>query len=365
MRLQDRKGRILFLDWLRIIAFSTVLIGHRYLDIIRETIAASDTHPTVKVLLQLFFPLFQASGVCIFFLVSGYIITAVLQKERTVAFLVRRFFRLYPLYVVAVLLSTVYAARSSGNAAIDWWLVAKQMTLLGDFFQVPHSLAGVEWTLRIEVVFYLFMALCRAGGLIGGRLSGAFPGVLVIAVLYVIFLMSPFPREIWSAGFFNLYAPFLFVGSAYYLYEEKMVGATFVAFVTLVALIGYWTNLPKIAPLKVDDHEILYAFLVFYVFWLFRNRGMALPYWAFLLSESTYSVYLFHNWLYAPIESHVSGFRALHPFIHPASLLVLLAVCYLFTVAIERPAMRAGTIVSNKVDALLSSILRKATAVRT
>ena len=356
MHLQDRKGRILFLDWLRIIAFSTVLIGHRYLDIIRETIASGTTHPTVKLLLQVFFPLFQASGVCIFFLVSGYIITAVLQKERTVTFLVRRFFRLYPLYVVTVVLSAEYAARSGGDPTIDWWLVAKQMTLLGDFFQVPHSLAGVEWTLRIEVVFYFFMAVCRAVGLIGGRMAWAFPAVLAIAVVYVIFFMSPFPRGLWSAGFFNLYAPFLFVGSAYFLYQERMVGATFVAFVTLVALIGYWTGLPKIAPLKVDDHEVLYAFLVFYLFWLFRDRGITLPYWAFLLSESTYSVYLFHNWLYAPIESHVSDYRALHPVLHPLSLLILLAVSYFFTVAIERPAMRAGKVVSNRVEAWVSML---------
>ncbi len=34
-----------------------------------------------------------------------------------------------------------------------------QLLLVGNFFNTPYSLNGVEWTLRIEVFFYIFMYL--------------------------------------------------------------------------------------------------------------------------------------------------------------------------------------------------------------
>lgn len=44
-------------------------------------------------------------------------------------------------------------------------ILIPQILLMGDFFQTPHTLAGVEWTLRIEVMFYAFMALLKTVGL--------------------------------------------------------------------------------------------------------------------------------------------------------------------------------------------------------
>lgn len=53
-----------------------------------------------------------AQGRVVFLLVSGYIITQVLQRERAGEFLLRR---IYPLYIAAVLTETLLAAAVLGQ----------------------------------------------------------------------------------------------------------------------------------------------------------------------------------------------------------------------------------------------------------
>ena len=37
----------------------------------------------------------------------------------------------------------------------DMSVLVPQLLLIGDFFGTPYSLGGVEWTLRVEVLFYV------------------------------------------------------------------------------------------------------------------------------------------------------------------------------------------------------------------
>ncbi|MGW4959587.1 acyltransferase family protein [Nonomuraea sp. NPDC004186] len=99
-------------------------------------------------------------GVLVFFLVSGYIIPASLERQGGVrAFWIGRLFRLYPLYlaVIAVVL------------ALSWWIpvrdevpreaasVAAHATMLMDAIGVAGVL-NTMWTLSYEMVFYLLVA---------------------------------------------------------------------------------------------------------------------------------------------------------------------------------------------------------------
>ncbi|PJE18143.1 MAG: hypothetical protein CK430_00640 [Legionella sp.] len=160
--------RIIFLDWLRIFSFSSVLIGHKFYPILLDLSNDDSVHESLRFLIKLILPFCFAggAGVVVFFLVSGYVITHVLQKEQPLEFLVKRIFRIYPLYIFSVLLQ--YSFLYSVNPAIvNLQTIIPQLLLIGDFFQTPYSLNGVEWTLRIEVLFYLFMFAMRYFKIIG------------------------------------------------------------------------------------------------------------------------------------------------------------------------------------------------------
>jgi peptidoglycan/LPS O-acetylase OafA/YrhL len=105
---------------------------------------------------------FGQYGVFVFFLVSGYIVPASLERKGSVrSFWVSRAFRLYPMYLVAIALSalayytrygTISGAEHHPLASVTSWAVMLPNLLTGT--NVPN----VTWTLSYEMVFYLLLA---------------------------------------------------------------------------------------------------------------------------------------------------------------------------------------------------------------
>jgi peptidoglycan/LPS O-acetylase OafA/YrhL len=101
-------------------------------------------------------------GVFVFFLVSGYIVPASLERKGSIkAFWTSRAFRLYPMYVVAVVLAgiafltrlgTIGGAEHHPVTSVFSWLLMLPNLLTGP--DVPN----VTWTLAYEMVFYLLLA---------------------------------------------------------------------------------------------------------------------------------------------------------------------------------------------------------------
>jgi len=101
-------------------------------------------------------------GVFVFFLVSGYIVPATLERKGSVrAFWTSRAFRLYPLYAVALVLAVIGFLTRHGNiggaqrdpaTSVFSWLLMLPNLLTGP--NVPN----VTWTLSYEMVFYLLLA---------------------------------------------------------------------------------------------------------------------------------------------------------------------------------------------------------------
>ncbi|MHA2903166.1 acyltransferase family protein [Ralstonia mannitolilytica] len=207
--------RFFFLDYLRVCAFVTVLIGHKFY----SKIEAFSKDETVHATSRLFASCVEAivkgggTGVVVFFLVSGYIITHVLQKEDTVEFVIKRLFRIYPLFVAAVLIE--YALDLHHGVPRGKWNLLMQLSLMGDFTTTPGVLNSVDWTLRIEVLFYLFMAVLSALKIVRG--DGRVLACVFLTATVALGQFGPFPREkVWSVGYLNIYGPFLFLGAMLY-----------------------------------------------------------------------------------------------------------------------------------------------------
>ena len=108
-------------------------------------------------------------GVFVFFLVSGYIVPASLERRGSIrGFWISRAFRLYPMFLVALALSAVAYVTGHGTianagkhplAAFLGWLLMLQNLVAG--LNVPV----VVWTLSYEMVFYLLLAALFSWGI--------------------------------------------------------------------------------------------------------------------------------------------------------------------------------------------------------
>jgi peptidoglycan/LPS O-acetylase OafA/YrhL len=104
-----------------------------------------------------------ATGVDLFFIISGFVILLTLEKTKNWQdFIVSRFARLYPAYWISVLSVTtlmvftnIICDRSSTGLLVKF---LANMTMLQTYFKVRH-LDGTYWTLQVEMLFYLFMLL--------------------------------------------------------------------------------------------------------------------------------------------------------------------------------------------------------------
>ncbi len=208
-------GRLDFLDGLRGVAVALVLLQH----VGELTVPAVDALTSSTVQLGQF-------GVMVFFLCSGFIIPASLERGRREpgrgqalrAFWISRVFRLYPLYWLSLagagLLVAVgrYAPEESLTGG-DWLANAAMLQLPAG---APHAL-GLYWTLAFELLFYLAVsalfllgwhrrsvvlslsasAVCLGAAAFSGPLLGR-PAPLGVFCLATMFLGTVFSR--WHAG---------------------------------------------------------------------------------------------------------------------------------------------------------------------
>ena len=103
---------------------------------------------------------FGEYGVQLFFIISGFVIYMSILKVRSVSdFAIKRAFRLYPAYIFAVVLTfTIVSLASINQLKIDIMPALINLTMFQDFLGAPR-VDGVYWTLRVEMTFYILMAV--------------------------------------------------------------------------------------------------------------------------------------------------------------------------------------------------------------
>ncbi|WP_405708820.1 acyltransferase [Streptomyces xanthophaeus] len=102
-------------------------------------------------------------GVVAFFIVSGYIIPASLERRGDVrAFWIGRVFRIYPALIVSMLLAQFllpddYQVLTFNGYGHDKLWLAGNGLMLSDMLGVVNAL-GISWTLTYEMLFYFFVS---------------------------------------------------------------------------------------------------------------------------------------------------------------------------------------------------------------
>ncbi|XRQ12203.1 acyltransferase family protein [Actinomadura welshii] len=133
-------------------------------------------------------------GVLVFFLVSGYIIPASLERRGNVRnFWIGRFFRIYPLLLVTCLLAVLpfllgmLGLRAGLEQYSPATAVLAHLTMLQDLLNVPNAM-NVLWTLSYEMAFYLLIVALFVVG--GHRRSAPVAIVLTVVALVAVTLTA-------------------------------------------------------------------------------------------------------------------------------------------------------------------------------
>lgn len=145
--------RLVHLDALRGLAALVVVVFH----VLQS--ASGGAGATVGQLFDL-----GQFGVCLFFVISGYTISASLDRTSPGVFWWRRVLRLYPVYWLSIALIVLLAALGIARpitaqfAAWPVWSIATNLTMIQPLLGADH-LMGVYWTLYVELWFYVLATL--------------------------------------------------------------------------------------------------------------------------------------------------------------------------------------------------------------
>lgn len=104
-----------------------------------------------------------AFGVDLFFMISGFIISLATEKNGSkISFIIRRFFRIYPLFLLtfAVGALTTYSNNSTSDLLRAAFLLHKDYTQSSPSF--GFHILGPAWTLSYEIYFYTLFLLSMA-----------------------------------------------------------------------------------------------------------------------------------------------------------------------------------------------------------
>ena len=136
------------------------------------------------------------AAVTIFFVLSGYVLGLSLDKRPlrgpgVISFYVRRVFRIYPAYLVAmaIIISSIYFFHTyikfpNTSVWFNWWYTTQISfsNALQNFAMVETNLNSVAWTLRVELVMSFFFPLAY----VISRRVGVKTNLSVLSLLIVL-----------------------------------------------------------------------------------------------------------------------------------------------------------------------------------
>ena len=234
-------------------------------------------------------------GVVIFFLISGFVITHVAQRETRTQFAVKRVLRIYPPLIASILVIIAIAfIQDTPRLAVGEYL---QTFTLVNYVRVPSFAAsGVAWTLVIEMLFYagVFATLpvLKRWPLIAN-------GVLLAVCALVIVTARDFGPSYFLFAAAVAYVPYLLLGQLVYLrWTGRIATVEYVVFTIATYLVTVF-GIRRIHTdfLPANNSYLIsagFAFAIF-VFALMFEASIRVPRAIAETSEISYSLYLLHG----------------------------------------------------------------------
>jgi peptidoglycan/LPS O-acetylase OafA/YrhL len=362
-------GRSNKIDAMRGIAAISVVIMHS--SEVAQRFVYGDGYPLLK-----FFTTIDIGriGVVVFFLISGFLIPSSLgekSKGGGIRFWIRRFFRLYPTYWVSILASLCGV----------WIFLGESVPIRDAFANILmfqeylgfQSIAGLYWTLHVELVFYVCVFILYQYGLNLKRSALSFCVVFLFFVSVVILVWLGSLLKVIEKGddFHRLgmtcfHLAIMFFGALFRNVIESgeipsirsFQGLTLFSVPVIFAAVFLITI--GIIVLRSSDpsqHDILrlglsypIAMAIFIMIILSRTQfeHPLLPY----LGKVSYSLYLFHPSIIYPVAV-ISGSLGIGNHLSPAIGGPMIILTATFT------SIAAAVIMYHSVEAPSTSLARK------
>ncbi|WP_295993893.1 acyltransferase [Rugamonas sp.] len=354
-------SKIVFANQLRGIAALLIVITH-YFGVYygMQAVVAGVTHsPDLHLVAAgwvqyLDFPYFKGPfGVAVFFLISGFVIPFSLQQFSSPGFLLARLLRIYPTYLccLAIGMLIVY------GGAHYWGLPFEQSRrmLLANALLL-HNLFGygsldtVNWTLAIEIKFYLLAALC-AGAFLRGRLRfvlAAAAAIVGFDALLPLIAATP-ALQPWNTALSALamdanYIAFMLIGVLFYQHLRGALSTARLVVGALLLLAAFalaW----KLGP----QHD---SFAVIFIYYAYALAAFALCYAARrhfrpvrvldFLADISYPLYAVHSLTGFTLLKIVMDRGAPFPLAVAIVLPLVVGLAYLIHVGVELSATAWG-----------------------
>jgi peptidoglycan/LPS O-acetylase OafA/YrhL len=305
------------------------------------------------------------SAVLVFMALSGFVITSLVcdRREPYGAFMIRRVFRLWPAYLIALAISAAtlslqasamthapfhprFADFRLANIAASqgqfWPHLAAHLAMVQGLIpdaMLPHgslAILGQAWSLSVELQFYLIAPLLV--WLIGSGRAGIAAAVALGVCLFLLGVHGPL-RD--NSAFIGRYAPWFAIGIAsLYLWrgrDERNIAMFVGGFCALVAAYGVLTREPA---------AVVWIGVLAALFWVGSLRRLLGRPILKRLGEASYSTYLFHM-LPLYLGAYGLNFLGLDRWVYLAALTlvtvgVTLAASLLSYRFVEKPAMALG-----------------------
>ena len=347
-------GKIVFANQLRAVAALCVVLSHLagvYIlmgPLVGWITSSPVTHvgePAILHLTRVPDFNFGAFGVAVFFLISGFVIPFSLREYRSGAFLVARAFRIYPTLWAALFLewlavfaqSHLYGRPMAFHVRTYLWNGLLADTIIG------NNVDLVNWTLAIEVKFYILMAVLRPW-VLAGRVAPllAWSGFAIVVAAAeqhgLIHLSTAFADEPMCIGF-------MLIGTVFHYHMTGRLGtaSAFAAGTLLVALfLLCWRVGPiqnQIPSIPASYLDALALFLAAYVArtWFRSIR------WLDALADISYPLYLTHSIIgYSVMTFVIVRFGLPYDAALPIAVVVVVPLAWLLHRWVEGPSLRAG-----------------------
>lgn len=312
------KGKVLFADQLRVLAFISVVAVH-WLSSYFDNPAATSYITNIDLIRaenpgiynNILPPLsnfnFGSFGVAIFFLISGFVIPFSLYTKSIKGFILSRFLRIFPTYIscslIAITISYLISFYIFGRPYNhDLKQILLNLSLTHSIFSML-TIDAVNWTLAIEIKFYLISAMFYS------YIRSGNPRFLAYYCLVVcVFLISSMKIDLSFDFLTVLFDPkqlsyelnlisYMFIGTLFNIHFRKLIDTSeFILYVILLTVfvmiiwsIGYQSD-----QVPTTSINYIYALILFMSCYLLRNKFSNSKIMSFL-SGISFPFYALHS----------------------------------------------------------------------
>lgn len=331
----DSVNRIQELDSLRGIAALVVLIFH--FSLLQPNLLA--------------FTKFGVTGVDLFFIISGFVITMSLERVQFgYQFVINRFSRLYPTYWTAVIFTFVIICINKSFFGFepqnplptsDFFY---NLTMFQYYFGVK-DLDGPYWTMIIEMLFYIVMGYLFLTKSLKSAVAILIPLILLGTVLTEFHWFQPFSMAYFKNFPLAQSLPLFVAGILFYRLFTKdkwkllnislIIGCYFlqVLLFTKVGRANYYISHP-------EYKAVLAIYFVLFVLFVFGKLKFIVNRTTLFLGKISFALYLIHQ--YFSIYFLIPNLMKLGINYYIAAFLIALPACILIaagiTFFVEKPA---------------------------